>query len=204
MKINHMQHNKQSLFRTGVILPIITMLILMNTIWGFVFPIAEADNNCVEGEYSVINENGWYAIIDKNGKPLHDCIPYEIHQDEIETHLYKGNTYSIYRYFYLDQEGVTHVALVVEPGKVFTGFIFGEVFAFSEGLAVACYDLDRGDGYGYGYIGLDGNVIIPFNWVWCESFIDGKALVTYEAADRYANLIIDQSGIVIQIPPITE
>ncbi len=207
MIINHLQLYEHRLFRTVVILPIISMLLLMETTWGDTLPNTQVDNNYIKDKYSVTIINGWYAINDKHGKLLHDPIPYEIYRDDIETHLYNGIAYSIYRFLYLDQHGATHVALVIEPGKVFTGFVFGEVFAFSEGLAVACYDLDRvrdGDGDGYGYIGLDGNEIIPFQWVWCESFIDGKALVTYEATNRYASLIIDKNGIVIQIPPITE
>ena len=94
----------------------------------------------------------------------------------------------------------SHLALIIDPDSVSTGFAFGEVFAYSDGLAAACHAMDGiSDGSGYGCIDLYGNIMIPFQWAWCEAFTDGKAVVTYEAADPYANLLIDRNGMVVEI-----
>lgn len=162
-----------------------------------------AETNCslANTKYNIEEEENMY-VVERNGTAIHSPIPYRIYTDNVEIHYYNGNQYIINRFFYSEPGGVTRVALAIDPGNVFTDFIYGEVFPYSEGLAVACYaginaPYERA---GYGYIGLDGKETLPFQWIWCESFTDGKALVTYETADSYEYLVINRDGIVVEIP----
>ena len=78
----------------------------------------------------------------------------------------------------------------------FSGFVFQDVFQYSESLAVV------GDlSYQYGYMDEQGNIVIPCQWRWAESFENGIAVVTYETSKEYASVWIDREGKIISLDP---
>lgn len=140
----------------------------------------------------------YYVIIDNLGNMLFDPIPFCITREGVEEVWCENNKFFVERFWYSDDSGFCRTALIIEPLGVFTGFIFGEVFGFSEGRAAACRYEESG---GYGYIGIDGEFIIPDIWEWAESFSNGRAVVSYRTALGYRNLIINMDGEVIGIVP---
>ncbi len=138
----------------------------------------------------------WFVIADKSGNMLFQPIPFCITREGCESFWFDNTQYLIERFWYSDESGVCRTALIIEPTEVFTGFVFGEVFPFSEGRAPACR---FGNSRGYGYIGVDGEFIIPDIWEWAESFSNGEAIVSYRTALGYRDLIINLYGEVIGI-----
>jgi hypothetical protein len=134
-----------------------------------------------------------YSVCTADGMQLHDPIPHEI---VFAGDLYNDNGInigSIYACYVDDDE---HLAVYLFESNYFSGFVFQDVFQYSESLAVV------GDlSYQYGYMDEQGNIVIPCQWRWAESFENGIAVVTYETSKEYASVWIDREGKIISLDP---
>jgi hypothetical protein len=69
---------------------------------------------------------------------------------------------------------------------------------FSEGLAAVCMD------YKWGYVDASGNVVIPYQYEWAESFSDGVARVESEESGVFSSIYIDKTGKTVEPPTKTD
>ena len=141
-----------------------------------------------------IEDSIYYVICDTHGTMLHEPVPYEI-QSAFSIYDHTNGVYVGEAYGFVNHDG-HFLAITLEESGYFSGFIFTDVFSYSESLMVIA-DLHGN----YGYIDLKGNVIIPCQWEWAQPFENGIALVTYRTADGYANVWINKNGEIVSLDP---
>lgn len=145
----------------------------------------------VEIRTKMIENVTYYVLCDTFGEYLHDPVPYEI-EPVLTLHDDSGNSFGeVYGYVGFDGN---YLAIILD--SYFSGFIFSDVFCYSESL-IPVANLD-GE---FGYLDQHGNIVIPCQWSWAEPFENGIAIVSYETADGYANVWIDQNGEIISLDP---
>jgi hypothetical protein len=71
---------------------------------------------------------------------------------------------------------------------------FGGFSDFSEGLAAVNPGANCGMGGKWGYVGKEGQTVIPFQFLWAEAFHDGRACVSARPREEQ---VIDRNGNII-------
>ena len=131
--------------------------------------------------FKVKNASGLWGIVNENGElsieAVHDSI----------TPLVED------RALLLDRSGKMLRGIINEKGQLVKSFNQGERLAnysyFKEGLLP--YGVATNNYYLFGYLDINGNVVIRPNYYWAAPFYNGKAVVQYKSSN-YG--LIDKSG----------
>ena len=135
----------------------------------------------------------WYVLLREDGSKVHEPTQYEIYE-------VRGTSGSIevYASFVEDPKGHEHdremLAIYISSIDYFSGFIYQDV-QWSEGFISVAYN-GR-----YGYLDMNGKIVIPFQWASGAPFHDGIAQVGYETSYGYAIAYIDTTGTIVGLYP---
>lgn len=134
-----------------------------------------------------------YVLMRADGSMLHEPTPYEIYE-------VRGSSESVEVYACFVEDPGNHdndremLAIYIASADYFSGFIYQDV-QWSEGYISAAYE-GR-----YGYLDMNGNVVIPFQWAVASPFHNGIAQVDYETSYGYAIAYIDTTGTIVALHP---
>ena len=132
-----------------------------------------------------------YVLLRSDGSKVHEPVQHCIYE-------VRGSSESIEVYACFIEDPNNHdndhemLGIYIASEDYFSGFIYQDV-QWSEGFIVAAYE-ERD-----GYLDMEGNVVIPFQWATASPFQDGIAEVTYETSYGYAIAYIDTSGTIVAL-----
>ena len=139
--------------------------------------ISDYKNN--RAVYSIKNQDGTglYGYMDETGKPV------------VEPIYKSASVYEADRAVVKRTDGI--FALIDKDGNLIRTLEYGYVGGFSSGMA-----LFADEGYDkYGYLDMDGNVVIPPSFEFAENFKDGLAVVDISGEYPRSGMgLIDTSG----------
>ena len=135
----------------------------------------------------------WYVLLREDGSEVHEPTQYELYE-------VRGASESIEVYAAFVEDPENHefdremLAIYIPSIDYFSGFIYQDV-QWSEGFILAAYN-GR-----YGYLDMNGNIVIPFQWASGAPYHNGLAQVGYETSYGYAIAYIDTTGTIVALHP---